>query len=126
MRRAVVVRARACIGARFLAHGRDPAFGLDCVGVAAVAFGCEVAGGYALRGGDPARIITGIEQRGLVRGEDPARPGDLLLIAAGHGQLHLAIRTDTGFVHACARLRRVVETPGLPAGTTLGFWREKD
>lgn len=122
----IVANARTCIGARFRTHGRDPAFGLDCVGVAAVAFGRGVAGGYALRGGNPDRVIKGIEQLGLVRAEREPRPGDLLLITEGQGQLHLAILTETGFVHADARLRRVVETPGLPAGTIIGFWREKD
>ena len=123
----IVAAARACGGARFRAHGRDPAYGLDCVGVAAVAFGREVPGHYALRGGHPDMIARVIQHAGL-RAVDTkaAGAGDLLLIDAGAGQLHLAVLTGRGFVHADAGLRRVVEAPGGPVGTLLGAWREED
>ena len=49
-------------------------------------------------------------------------PGTLLLVEAGPGQLHLAVTTPHGFVHADAGLRRVTEVPGRPAGTVLGAW----
>ena len=49
--------------------------------------------------------------------------GDLLLIAAGPGQLHLAVWTGAGIVQAHAGLRRVVETPGWPGEAVAGVFR---
>lgn len=117
-----VAAARACVGARFRVHGRDPALGLDCVGVAAQAFGRPAPAGYAVRGGDAASVARAIDAAGLVRADPDA--GDLVLLALGAGQLHLAVLTPGGFVHADVRLRRVVETPGRPAGTVLAAWTE--
>ncbi|MDH7639574.1 peptidoglycan endopeptidase [Sphingomonas oryzagri] len=120
----VIAAARACVGARFRLHGRFPANGLDCIGLAAVAYGRDrVPTGYALRGGDPARVAAGIEAAGFVPVEGAARPADLLLLLPGPHQLHLAILTDRGFIHADAGLRRVVEVPGPPPWPTLGRWR---
>ena len=102
-------------------HGRW-ADGLDCVGLVALALRAggylgEVPSGYALRGGD-----WGLLDRVLVRVAD-AEPGDVLLMAAGPGQVHLGIRTVGGFVHADAGLRRVVERPGIPPWPLIGVWR---
>jgi cell wall-associated NlpC family hydrolase len=99
---AVADAARALIGTRFRAQGRG-ADGLDCVGLAAAALSAggyegSVPRGYALRGGDPARVAVRLDAV-LARGDGEA-PGDLLLCASGPGQLHLAIRTADGIVHA--------------------------
>lgn len=121
---AVVAAARGAIGARFRLHGRDPASGLDCVGLAALALGEDaVPSGYALRGGDPERVAAMIDARGLARVHD-ARAGDLLLCASGPGQLHLAIDSGTGVIHADALLRRVVERPGPVPWPVLCRWRQ--
>ena len=125
-REEVIARARGCVGARFRPHGRDPRWGLDCVGVAAIAFGREVAANYALRGGEPDAIGRLIERSGLdavQAGE--AAAGDLVLIEEGATQFHMAVLTERGFVHADARLRRVVETPGRPQAPIIGAWREE-
>jgi murein DD-endopeptidase / murein LD-carboxypeptidase len=112
---------RALIGVPFRLHGRDPAGGLDCVGVAAWVHGAgAVPTGYRLRQTAAAAIIAGLETAGLVR-VDTVRAGDVLLIAAGPVQFHLGVRTADGFVHACALLRRVVETPGMPVDV-IGMW----
>ncbi len=119
----VVARARAACGARFRLHGRAPESGLDCVGLAAWAVGCDqVATGYALRGGDVDAVAMLIADAGLERVEARAA-GDVLLARSGPGQLHLGIWTGTGVVHADAMLRRVVERPGEPAWPVLGYWR---
>jgi len=121
-----VAAARGCIGARFRPHGRNVAYGLDCVGVAGVAFGRVVPADYPLRGGPIERIVKLIGRAGLTRiASAIAGAGDLLLVDAGLGQLHLAVLTDVGFVHADVGLRRVVETPGRPAGLVVAAWEEQ-
>ena len=120
---AVVARARACLGARFRPQGRDPVLGLDCVGLAGVAFQVAVPGGYARRSADLGRVQAAIMAAELEPGA--MAPGALLLCATGPGQLHLAIVTDTGFVHADAMAGRVVERPGAPPWPVLGAWRRK-
>lgn len=116
-------RARAAVGARFRLHGRDPADGLDCVGLAAWAYGvADVPAGYALRGGDAGRVAAVVEAIGLMPVADD-RPGDLLMLRTGPGQVHLAVRTAGGIVHADAALRRVVERPGELQWPVLGRWR---
>jgi cell wall-associated NlpC family hydrolase len=119
--------AQAAVGARFRLHGRDPAIGLDCVGLAALAMRAggmagAVPGDYALRGGDPRRIIAEIDRR-LARGEAPACPGDLLLCAGGPAQFHFAIQAADGVIHADAVLRRVVARPGPVPWPIIGIWR---
>ena len=118
---AIAAAAVAAVGTRFRLHGRG-ADGLDCVGLVALALRAggylgEVPSGYSLRGGD-----WGLLDRVLVRVAE-AEPGDVLLMAAGPGQIHLGIRTAGGFVHADAGLRRVVERPGMPPWPLIGVWR---
>lgn len=120
---AVVAAARRAVGSRFRLHGRTPAEGLDCVGLAAWAHGvAAVPSGYALRSGDVAATMLLIAGAGLRR-VAAAAPGDLVLARAGPGQLHLAIWTGEGVVHADAMLRRVVERPGPPPWPVIGYWR---
>ena len=127
--------AQALVGARFRLHGRDPASGLDCVGVVAVALGDDaVPTGYALRGGDPVRIGALLDAR-LSRA-DGRCVGDVLLFAVGAGQLHLAVASGAvasgaiasggRFVHADAGLGRVVERGGVAPWVLIGAWRRQD
>ncbi len=122
---AAVAAARACIGARFRPQGRDADHGLDCVGLAARAYGLDAPGGYAPRGGDAARVAERIAAAGF-RPADEAAAGDLLLIEAGPGQSHLGVWTGASLVQAHAGLRRVVETPGWPATPVLAIFRAED
>lgn len=124
-----VAAAREALGARFRLHGRDPATGLDCVGLAALALRAEgfrgqVPSGYAMRSGDAAAAAVALAAAGLVPAAEP-RAGDLLLLRPGPGQLHLAIATPGGMIHADAMLRRVVERPGPLPWPTIGRWRPK-
>ncbi len=117
-----VARARQAIGSRFRPHGRDPATGLDCVGLAGFAFGAEVPRDYALRNGDAARVRALVSGLGLIEAEGAAA-GDLLLLRTGPGQIHLAIDSGEGIIHADAMLRRVVERPGAPPWPVIARWR---
>jgi len=119
----IIARARRLVGIRFRPQGRDAATGLDCIGLAAAALRVEAPpAGYALRGGALTTLEDGLRAAGL-RPVGEARAGDLLALAAGAGQLHLAIFTGEGIVHADAGLRRIVERPGPAPWPVLGVWR---
>lgn len=119
----IIARARACVGVRFRPQGRDPAHGLDCVGLVAVALNeAAVPTDYALRCSDASRLGDGLRAAGLAQVPEPAA-GDVLLLRVSATQLHLAIRTGSGIVHADACLRRVVERPEPIAWPLLSAWR---
>jgi cell wall-associated NlpC family hydrolase len=121
---AIVATARALVGVRFRLHGRDPAHGVDCIGLVALALGRSAPGGYALRGGDPARVAAALAEAGLVPASaDDLLPGDIVLMRPGAAQLHLGVWTPTGLIHADAALGRVVERPGPIPWEVIGSWR---
>jgi murein DD-endopeptidase / murein LD-carboxypeptidase len=120
----IVARARSCVGARFRPQGRDPRWGLDCVGLVAFALDLgSVRSDYALRGGSAAELEQALTEAGLWRTAGPA-PGDVLLMQAGAGQLHLGIATAGGMIHADAGLRQVVERPGRRRRPLISAWRK--
>lgn len=121
---AVLARARAMIGVRFRARGRSRE-GLDCVGLAGWAYAAPVPGAYAMRSDDRARVAAVVASLGLV-GVEERRPGDLVLLASGPGQLHLGIDSGTGLIHADAMLRRVVERPDPLPWPVIGRWRTSE
>ncbi|WP_294236096.1 peptidoglycan endopeptidase [uncultured Sphingomonas sp.] len=112
--------ARALIGVRFRLHGRDADHGLDCVGLVAAATGQAAPTGYGWRRGDEGRVAALLDAA-FPRGGDA--PGAVMLLRAGPGQLHLAIRVSDGIVHADAGLRRVAWRPGAPPWPVLGYWK---
>lgn len=116
----VEAAARALIGVRFRLHGRDAVHGLDCVGLVALATGREAPTGYGWRSGDEGQVAALLDAV-FARGGDA--PGAVMLLRAGPGQLHLAIRVSDGIVHADAGLRRVVWRPGVPPWPVLGYWK---
>jgi murein DD-endopeptidase / murein LD-carboxypeptidase len=119
----IAARARRCVGARFRPQGRDPAYGLDCVGLVAFALGArEVRADYSLRGGSVQAVERELVQTGLVRVTSRVQ-GDVLVMRAGPGQIHLGVATATGLVHADPGLRRVVERPGEPPWSIVSIWR---
>jgi len=119
---ATLARARASVGTRFRAQGRG-ADGLDCIGFVAVSLGVErVRSDYALRGGCLDDLAGELERAGLYRVK-ARRAGDVLVMRAGPGQLHLGIWTGAGLVHADCGLRRVVERPGEVPWPIISVWR---
>ena len=120
-------RARALVGTPFRLQGRG-AGGLDCVGVAIATYGLpveKVRRNYRLRGDHADEIVDFLSDGFRRVGAAKLRSGDLMLMRVADDQLHLAVRTDAGFVHAHAGLRRVVETPGLPGWPVLGTFRKR-
>ena len=106
--------ATGYVGTPFRLHGRDAAYGLDCVGLVYAslrAIGCDPRAptGYRLRNTDPSRWFEFARLSGLADHPGPVATGDVVLLKLGAGQHHLAIATDaTHGVHAHASLRRVV------------------
>ena len=102
-------RAEALVGTPFRLGGRDPASGLDCIGLVACA--CEAAGapiGYALRNTQIERHLTFAARAGFVPASGEVRRGDLILARPGPAQHHLLVVLGPNrFVHANAGLRRV-------------------
>lgn len=119
-------RALALIGVPFRAQGRDRD-GLDCVGLCLVAYRLptdRVRADYRLRGEFRAEVEAFLARHFRRIGNGRQRPGDLMLIEVRADQLHLAVRTERGFVHADAGLRRVVEVPGDPQWPIIGSFRK--
>lgn len=120
-------RARALVGTRFRAQGRDEN-GLDCVGVIVATFGLSGDGvrrDYRLRGDHRSEAEACLARHFRRVSPRQLRSGDVMLLEAASDQLHLAVRTDAGFVHAHAGIRRVVETPWLPEWPLLGAYRKR-
>jgi cell wall-associated NlpC family hydrolase len=126
---ALAEAAQGLVGTRFRLHGRDPATGLDCIGVFSAAMaqiGCPVAvpNGYALRTRDPASLLPAPEGMGFAVASEPIERGDVLLFRVGPAQFHLGIAISTkSLVHAHAGLRRVVAGPFGEAWRIAAHWR---
>jgi hypothetical protein len=119
-----VICARALLGVPFRLHGRDPAHGLDCVGLILHCH-CALADiplGYALRGGTAPGYAAMFAARGLARRATPPEAGDIMLMQAGVAQFHLGLWCGDALIHADAMLRRVVETPGIPRWPLISAW----
>lgn len=122
-----VARAKALVGTRFRPQGRGPE-GLDCVGLVLAAFAIPadaVRSNYALRGDHLDEVRGQLRRYFRKVPKSELRPGDVLLLNAGKRQPHLGVRTQQGFVHAHAGIRRVVETPGLPDLPVVGVFRKR-
>lgn len=137
--KALAAAASDCIGTRFRLHGRDPATGLDCVGLVEVSLRqighpFDAPSDYALRTLSTGPLLESLRDcpaRRLRRAADD-RTGDIVLCAVGPAQSHLVIidrnqapdaRAQTTFIHAHAGLRRVVRTPGRPPWPVVARWR---
>lgn len=125
MNAALAEAALELVGVPFRLHGRDPASGLDCVGVVAEALrrtGRTVCTpeGYALRASSVARFLACADQSGLERID---AEGDVLLCMANPIQPHLLVAVPDGFVHAHASLGRVAFMPPPLEWPVIVQWR---
>lgn len=124
----IVERARALIGRRFRPQGRDPEMGLDCIGLACAAYqvpAAEIPFDYRLRGDHRGQLVNGLPAWFRTVAKSAAKAGDLVLLEVAPDQLHVAILTERGFVHADARLRKIVEAPGAPTWPILSVHRRR-
>ncbi len=121
--------AEQLVGVGFRLHGRDPASGLDCVGLVACALwrcGREVAvpQDYGLRNSTIEQHLAFAARNRFSPTDGPIARGDLLLACPGPAQHHLIVALATNyFVHAHAGLRRVVLHNGLPHWPIAAHWR---
>jgi len=126
---ALATAARALVGMRFVLNGRDPATGLDCLGVldralAAIGQAADLPCGYSLRCRGDMEAAHVARAAGLQPAAGPTVEGDVLLVRCSPVQLHLIIALDAvRFVHAHAGLRRVVISRCDPAWEVAGHWR---
>jgi cell wall-associated NlpC family hydrolase len=124
--------AEGFVGAPFRFRGRDPATGLDCVGLVAVALkavGSRVPAmeSYAMRQRDFASLLGCAGEAGFEPVSGAAQPGDLLLVRPGPAQVHLAVVGASGaLVHAHAGLGRVVLTPPPCPWPVERHWRLRE
>ena len=126
---AIAQAAKALVGVPFRLHGRNPATGLDCVGVVVAAlattgdrrpFPCD----YRLHMRDVTRFTLRAGEFGLIACHGQPFPGDIRLFHVGPCQHHVAICAGNGrLIHAHAGLRRVVESPSLTSWLLVGHWR---
>lgn len=120
--------AEDLVGTPFKLHGRDPAIGIDCVGLVACALErcslpAHAPGHYTLRQQDVSALLRYAKQSGFVAKRAAIARGDLLLVKPGPAQHHLLVATSKEtFVHAHAGLRRVVIQPGPLATPILACW----
>ena len=129
---ALAAAAEALVGAPFRLHGRDPASGLDCIGVLAAALAATgrraaLPNGYALRARFLPELGAIAAACGLAETTGPVRPGDVVFLRMGPCQFHLAIAGQRGrFVHAHAGVKRVILSDGPLPWPVAGQWRLVD
>ena len=119
-------RALALVGTPFRAQGRDPAKGIDCIGLCILAYRLpsgSIRDDYRLRGDHRASVEAAIRRWFRRVPLTLSHPGDLLLMLPANDQVHLAIKTGRGFVHADAGLKRVVEVARQSAWPVDGIYR---
>ena len=126
---ALAEAAERLVGTPFRRHGRDPAHGLDCVGLVAAALTAigrpaTPPAGYRLRQLELDRQLASAARSGLTEAYGRIAAGDVLLVRPGPAQHHLVIAaTAGGFVHAHAGLGRVVLTPGPSGWPVVRRWQ---
>ncbi|MDR3450734.1 MAG: NlpC/P60 family protein [Alphaproteobacteria bacterium] len=119
----MIAASRGCIGTPFHHQGRDPANGLDCIGlliVAARAAGMQVQdrNDYSRRP-DGISLIAALAEHGAVAA-DEIQAGDILVFRYDRQPQHVALATGAdSMIHSFAPAGKVVETDIGP------YWRRR-
>lgn len=117
-------RALALVGTRFRPLGRNPKFGLDCIGLVIAAFdlGEVFLPAYRLSDGSWAQIESVLDLY-FCRVERPSIAAGDLVVSELPKSFHFAVLGPASFVHADLRLGRVVETPHRPPSASSRYFR---
>ena len=124
--------AERLVGTPFRLHGRDPATGLDCIGVLCAAMSeigrpVVLPNGYRLRSNRIDGLAGLARACGFTHADTPTLPGDVMMVRCAPCQFHLLIAVaEECFVHAHARLKRVVLGNGEFDWPVIGHWRLDD
>lgn len=123
----IAAAARALLGVPFRLHGRDPATGIDCVGLVllslrAAGFVIPEPPPYQLRSSHRSPAMRWAEALGIPQA-DAARAGDVVIAAIGPMQSHLAVDGGAMMIHAHAGLGKVVEMAWSPEWLLLSRFR---
>jgi len=126
---AIARAAGGLVGTPFRLQGRDPAHGLDCIGLvlaslAGAGIRIDLPADYRPHRRSVAIPYEVLQSAGLSTVTGARRAGDILLVRTAPAQMHCAIAVEHGrIVHAHAGLGRVVRSP-LPDGwPILATWR---
>jgi cell wall-associated NlpC family hydrolase len=126
---AFAAAAEGFVGTPFRFRGRDAATGLDCVGLVAAALRASgrhvpAVPAYSMRQREFGEQLGSALLAGFVEAEGTAEAGDLLLVRAGPGQVHLLVAGTRGdLIHAHAAIGRVVATPPPCPWPVERHWR---
>ncbi|WP_394270063.1 NlpC/P60 family protein [Qipengyuania sp.] len=130
--RRLAAAAEGLVGTPYRLYGRDPATGLDCVGLVLRAIG--EAGGhpvelppYGLRNLAIDGYLEFAAHNGFAPRTGSLLAGDLLLVRTGPAQHHLLIATGKAhLVHAHLGLRKVVSQPGIDGWAIAAHWYPRE
>ena len=128
MNAALARAALGLVGTPFRLHGRNPSFGLDCVGLVAEAmrragYDARAPHGYPLRAAQIAHLLPFADINGFCAATcDP----DIVLAMVNPVQPHLLVTVPGGFVHAHAGLGRVTMLSGTLAWPVTRQWSLPD
>lgn len=127
MRLDYVARARALVGCAFRPQGRNPALGLDCVGLTLQVYAMEgeFRRDYRLRGDHRRELDLALHAFFRRISRPRCRAGDLCLWAVAPDQFHLGVQATGSFIHSDAALGRVVETPGAASWRLIRVYRRR-
>lgn len=126
---ALAIAAGELVGTQFRLQGRDPAHGLDCIGLVLVSLariGIELhlPADYRPRRRRFEIPDDALRCAGLECAQTPYVAGDILLLRPAPAQVHLAIVRDAdSVIHAHAGLGRVVAQPLIESWTIAAAWR---
>ena len=121
--------AHGYVGMPFRLRGRDPASGVDCIGLvccslAAVDRFVPPVPRYTLRNLSICKFVPLLHEAGFQPTSGSLAAGDLLLLRPSPGQFHLAINgSNDRMIHAHAGLGRVVSTPTPALASITARWR---
>jgi len=106
--------ARACVGSPFRHQGRNPAHGLDCIGLiiyVAKTIGLEDFGHKEYKKIPEKHALSRhAKAAGFAHcPKSEIKSGNILILKFGKYLEHAAIISDRGIIHACEKYGKVVE-----------------